>query len=64
MTDQVGQLAESYRRALALRNAGGSHASIATALDIPVESVPALLEIAQAKLVRLDREATTKGETP
>lgn len=54
MTDLVGRLPDSYRRALALKDAGSTDAVIAAALDVAVESVAAILEIAAAKVEHIE----------
>lgn len=46
-------LPAAYATALRLRGTGADHAAIATRLDLPVEAVPALLTIADAKLAAL-----------
>jgi DNA-directed RNA polymerase specialized sigma24 family protein len=43
-------LTPAYAEALRLRDEGADHAAIAAQLDLPVEAVPNLLELAQAKL--------------
>lgn len=45
-------LAPVYREALRLEAAGHDHAAIGAALDVQVEAVPALLELAQRKQAR------------
>jgi hypothetical protein len=47
------ELATGYAVALRLRDAGASDECVAQALDIPVESVAGLLEVAEAKLTAL-----------
>lgn len=51
------QLPPAYATALRLNDAGKSHAAIAKALDVPVESVPRLLEIGASKLDAVQRSA-------
>lgn len=46
-------LPEAYARALALRDEGCDAMVIARELQMPIESVPLLLRIAEAKLARL-----------
>jgi DNA-directed RNA polymerase specialized sigma24 family protein len=43
-------LTPAYAEALRLRDQGVDHNAIAARLDLPVEAVPNLLELAQAKL--------------
>jgi DNA-directed RNA polymerase specialized sigma24 family protein len=43
-------LTPAYAEALRLRDEGVDHATIAARLGLPVEAVPNLLELAQAKL--------------
>ena len=43
-------LTPAYAEALRLRDQGADHAAIASHLELPVEAVPNLLELAQAKL--------------
>jgi DNA-directed RNA polymerase specialized sigma24 family protein len=47
---RLDRLHPVYAEALALRDAGASHDAIAQHLDVPLESVRALLDIATAKL--------------
>jgi hypothetical protein len=49
----IGELPDSLAVALRLRRAGVANAVVATALGVPVEGVPALIEVAEAKLARL-----------
>ena len=51
------QLPAAYATALRLNDEGASHAAIAKALDVPVESVPRLLEIGASKLDAVQRAA-------
>lgn len=53
---QVDELPPTLAVALRLHDAGHPDAVVATALDIPVESVAALLTVARAKLARLTGE--------
>ena len=46
----LASLSPSHARALTLHAAGGDVSRIAAALDIPPEGVPALLDVAAAKL--------------
>jgi len=46
----LATLTPAYAEALRLRDQGVDHAAIARALDLPLEAVPHLLELAQAKL--------------
>jgi DNA-directed RNA polymerase specialized sigma24 family protein len=46
----LSELTLAYAEALRLRDQGVDHAAIAARLDLPVEAVPNLLELAQAKL--------------
>lgn len=57
---QVDELPPTLAVALRLHDAGHPDAVVATALDIPVESVAALLTVARAKLARL----TGEGDLP
>jgi DNA-directed RNA polymerase specialized sigma24 family protein len=52
------QLPAAYATALRLNDAGESHAAIAKALDVPVQSVPRLLEIGASKLDAVQRSAS------
>ncbi len=49
----VDQLPEGLAVALRLHDAGQDDGVIATALGVPEESVPTLLDLARAKLARL-----------
>jgi len=49
----IADLSPLYGEAVRLVEAGHDQASIATHLGVAAESVPALLEIADAKLARL-----------
>lgn len=49
------QLPESLATALRLQAAGQPDSVISTALGIPVEGVPVLIEVAEAKLRQLER---------
>lgn len=51
--EALALLPAAYATALRLRHAGADHAAIAARLDLPVEAVPILLNIADAKLARL-----------
>jgi DNA-directed RNA polymerase specialized sigma24 family protein len=46
----LATLTPAYAEALHLRDQGADHAAIAARLELPVEAVPNLLELAQAKL--------------
>jgi DNA-directed RNA polymerase specialized sigma24 family protein len=46
----LATLTPAYAEALRLRDEGADHATIARQLALPVEAVPNLLELAQAKL--------------
>jgi len=46
----LATLTPAYAEALRLRDEGADQAVIAARLDLPVEAVPNLLELAQAKL--------------
>lgn len=46
----VDILPDAHAQALLLRAAGADDATIAAALDVPIESVPTLLAVADAKL--------------
>lgn len=48
----LADLPEPYRRALSLRDGGGSDAEIAAALEIEPEAVATLLDVAREKLAR------------
>lgn len=49
----IDRLPEALATALRLDDAGQDHEVIATALGIPAEGVPVLLEVARGKLARL-----------
>lgn len=49
----IEDLSPRYGEAVRLAEAGHDHDSIAAQLEVAPESVPALLEIAEAKLARL-----------
>ena len=51
-----------YAVAIALHGAGVPEAAIAARLDLPRESIPALLEIAAAKLNRLQLEGLDEAD--
>jgi hypothetical protein len=51
-------LAPMYATALRLAGRGADAGEIAAALGIPVESVAGVLDLAAAKLARLEREGT------
>jgi DNA-directed RNA polymerase specialized sigma24 family protein len=55
-------LTPAYAEALRLRDQGADHAAIAARLDLPVEAVPNLLELAQAKLDTLLVMPTVKAD--
>ena len=60
----LAALPETYAEALRLRDEGLAGAAIAVRLDIPVESVEPLLEIAEAKLAgAIHKTATNKTES-
>jgi DNA-directed RNA polymerase specialized sigma24 family protein len=46
----LATLTPAYAEALRLRDEGADAAAIASRLELPVEAVPNLLELAQAKL--------------
>jgi DNA-directed RNA polymerase specialized sigma24 family protein len=46
----LASLTPAYAEALRLRDEGADHGAIAARLELPVEAVPNLLELAQAKL--------------
>jgi DNA-directed RNA polymerase specialized sigma24 family protein len=46
----LATLSPAYAEALRLRDEGADNAAIARQLQLPVEAVPNLLELAQAKL--------------
>ena len=46
----LATLTPAYAEALRLRDQGADNAAIAARLDLPLEAVPNLLELAQAKL--------------
>ena len=46
----MAALTPAYAEALRLRDQGADDAAIASHLELPVEAVPNLLELAQAKL--------------
>jgi DNA-directed RNA polymerase specialized sigma24 family protein len=46
----LSELTPAYAEALRLRDQGAGPAAIAARLQLPVEAVPNLLELAQAKL--------------
>ena len=50
----IAQLAPLHAAALRLARRGARPATIAARLGVPEESVPALLEVAAAKLARLE----------
>jgi DNA-directed RNA polymerase specialized sigma24 family protein len=50
------RLSQGHAQALDLRNQGQSDEAIAETLGIPTHAVPSLLQIAEAKLVRLLNE--------
>jgi len=52
----LADLSPLYCEALRLDDSGHDHEGIATHLDVAAEAVPALLEIARAKLTRLLQE--------
>ena len=54
----------AYAVALALRDAGLDAADIARRLDLAVESMPALFEIAEAKLNAVRKETAGGGDRP
>jgi hypothetical protein len=54
------QLPAVYARALRLRDLGVDDDGVATFLDIPAESIPALFRIAEAKLLELS-EPVSQG---
>jgi predicted DNA-binding protein (UPF0251 family) len=54
--EAIDDLSPVHGEAMRLVDAGHDHVSIAATLDIAEESVPALLEIAEAKLARLLQE--------
>ena len=60
----IDRLPEGLATALRLEDAGQEHEVIATALGIPTESVPVLLEVAHGKLTRLaaGEDATVVNE--
>lgn len=51
---RIDEMSPAHGVALRLRRAGYEDVVIATALGVPVESVPALLQVAQGKLERDD----------
>jgi DNA-directed RNA polymerase specialized sigma24 family protein len=53
----LAQLPETYAVALRLLDAGHEAADIADHLGLPPESMRSLLQVAEAKLARLSREA-------
>jgi hypothetical protein len=52
--DDTGALSPTYREALRLRALGHDDQTIAAALDVAVEAVPALLLLADRKQARAD----------
>jgi DNA-directed RNA polymerase specialized sigma24 family protein len=52
----IAELAPNLAAAVRLHDAGGTTAEIAAALEVPVESVDVLLQIAEAKLDHLAGE--------
>lgn len=60
----LDRLPDAHAQALLLRAAGAGDATIAEALDVPVESVPTLLAVAEAKLSSAtnDAEEATDAE--
>jgi hypothetical protein len=59
----VSELAPNLAAAVRLHDAGGTPAEIAAALEVPVESVEVLLQIAEAKLEHLAGELS-RGSQP
>ena len=61
----VSQLPDLHAQAIRLRDRGFDPSDIALELDLPAESMSAVLDIADAKLARLlaasDAEATSEG---
>lgn len=53
----LDQLAPLHATVLRLASQGSDSAGIAARVGVPVESVPALVEMAAAKLARLARES-------
>lgn len=58
----VTELAPTLAEAVRLHDAGGTTAEIAAALDVPLESVDVLLQIAEAKLEHLAGELSRGGQ--
>lgn len=59
----LGDLPDSLAVALRLRHAGVADSVVAIALGVPVEGVPALLEVAEAKLAHLRQLADDRSST-
>lgn len=60
----LGQLPAAHAVALRLDAAGHDHRLVATALGVPVESVPPLLAVARAKLARLETPGDARRAGP
>lgn len=58
------ELATAYAVAIRLRDAGAADGSVAQALGIPIESVPSVLRMADAKLAVLLAAADPEEAAP
>lgn len=61
---RLDELPSTLAVALRLHDGGHPDAVVATALDVPVEGVPALLQVARAKLHHLTQEEPVDGAVP
>lgn len=61
---RLDELPPTLAVALRLHDAGHPDVVVATALDVPVESVEALLQVARAKLARLAGSAVPENTGP
>jgi hypothetical protein len=60
----IALLPDALAAALRLHRGGEPDAVVAIALGIPLEGVPAVIEVAEAKLVRLGGETGDRVGTP
>lgn len=62
--DGLAYLPETYAEALRLRGRGVPDAEIAARLDVPIESLGTLIDLAEAKLARLRAAGTYEPGGP
>jgi DNA-directed RNA polymerase specialized sigma24 family protein len=58
LDDPIGELPAKYAAALRMRARGLTGAEIAAQLDVPLDSVDTLLQLAEAKLAALRQQDT------